>query len=201
MPRTKEQLRKIKQSTKNNILKTALELFGKNGYHGTSMGDIAQKAGVSKGLAYNYFDSKEHLVEEVIALLLAKVEYSLTELNKIKDPYKKIKFFIEETFLLLKQDFDFWILYMNFAIQPEIKEITQKVLGNYIEDIFKLIEDMLRDAGMKNARKEAKIFGAIIDGIGFHYSLNPEKYDLDEMVKFFVQKYSKRNLSKEKKIN
>ena len=51
------------EHTRALILETALELFLENGYDGTTMRAIAQRAGVSVGNAYYYFESKEHLVQ------------------------------------------------------------------------------------------------------------------------------------------
>jgi AcrR family transcriptional regulator len=49
--------------TKALILDTALEMFRERGYEQTTMRAIAQKAGVSLGNAYYYFNSKEHLIQ------------------------------------------------------------------------------------------------------------------------------------------
>lgn len=44
---------------KQEILDTALKLFGENGYEKTSITDIAKAIGVAQGLCYRYFPSKE----------------------------------------------------------------------------------------------------------------------------------------------
>ena len=49
--------------TKALILDTALEMFRERGYEETTMRAIAQKAGVSLGNAYYYFNSKEYLIQ------------------------------------------------------------------------------------------------------------------------------------------
>jgi AcrR family transcriptional regulator len=46
---------------RKEILDTALELFLKNGYENTSIGDIVAKLGVAQGLFYYYFKSKEEV--------------------------------------------------------------------------------------------------------------------------------------------
>jgi len=53
------------EKTKRRILEISLHLFADQGYHGTSMRDIAQAANVSLGLAYNYFRNKEDLLEQI----------------------------------------------------------------------------------------------------------------------------------------
>ncbi|WP_434381140.1 TetR/AcrR family transcriptional regulator [Melittangium boletus] len=49
-------------ATREHILATALKLFRKRGFEGTTMRDIAQAADLSLGAAYHYFPSKEALV-------------------------------------------------------------------------------------------------------------------------------------------
>ncbi|WP_018932096.1 TetR/AcrR family transcriptional regulator [Gracilibacillus lacisalsi] len=52
--------------TKQHIMNTALILFSDHGFNETSVQQIAQKAGISKGGFYNYFSSKRDLMLEMI---------------------------------------------------------------------------------------------------------------------------------------
>lgn len=47
------------------ILNATLRLISKNGFHGTAMAKVAQEAGVSAGIIYHYFDSKDDLMDEL----------------------------------------------------------------------------------------------------------------------------------------
>jgi AcrR family transcriptional regulator len=51
------------ERTRAAIITAALDLFRENGYDATTMRAIAERAGVSVGNAYYYFDSKEHLIQ------------------------------------------------------------------------------------------------------------------------------------------
>ena len=51
---------------RNQLLDTALRLFGEQGVENTSIKDIAEEAGVAQGLVYHYFRSKEDLLVEVL---------------------------------------------------------------------------------------------------------------------------------------
>ena len=55
MPKTKEQNELIREEKRSHILKVALNVFGEEGYHASSINRIAKKAGISKGLIYTYF--------------------------------------------------------------------------------------------------------------------------------------------------
>ena len=51
---------------KQEIIDTALRLFGEKGYEKTSITDIAKAIGVAQGLCYRYFPSKEALFDSAI---------------------------------------------------------------------------------------------------------------------------------------
>jgi AcrR family transcriptional regulator len=53
------------EQTRTTILQSAHDLFIKQGYHGTSMRQIAQVAHIALGGLYNHFSSKEHVFEAV----------------------------------------------------------------------------------------------------------------------------------------
>lgn len=56
------------------LLECALEMFGANGYHETSMVDVASHAGVTKPVLYQHFTSKHELFAEVLRLAGADME-------------------------------------------------------------------------------------------------------------------------------
>ena len=53
------------QQTRLEILQAAYDLFSQQGYHGTSMRQIAKMAHIALGGLYNHFDSKEDVFREV----------------------------------------------------------------------------------------------------------------------------------------
>ena len=57
----------IQKVTREEILSKSLEVFRHQGYHNTSMNDLASAVGLLKGSFYHYFDSKETLMKEVLS--------------------------------------------------------------------------------------------------------------------------------------
>jgi AcrR family transcriptional regulator len=53
------------QDTRTHILEAAQHLFTQQGFHGTSMRQIAQDAGIALGGIYNHFPSKEIIFETI----------------------------------------------------------------------------------------------------------------------------------------
>jgi AcrR family transcriptional regulator len=50
---------------REDIIRTALELFAEHGFHGTPIAMIADKAGVGAGTIYRYFENKDVLIDEL----------------------------------------------------------------------------------------------------------------------------------------
>jgi AcrR family transcriptional regulator len=48
------------------LLEAALQVFARNGYRNTTLDEVAETAGVTKGTIYHYFDTKEALLLGVI---------------------------------------------------------------------------------------------------------------------------------------
>ena len=76
----KEKLKKG-EATRLTVEDAALELFMEQGYHATSMRQIADKSGLALGGIYNHFKSKDEIFEAIVV---------------DKHPYKKILPLIQE---------------------------------------------------------------------------------------------------------
>jgi AcrR family transcriptional regulator len=55
------------ERTRAAIVEAAYQLFLRNGYHGTSMRDIAEAAGIALGGIYNHFGTKEEIYMAMLA--------------------------------------------------------------------------------------------------------------------------------------
>jgi len=63
-----------KEDAKQRIIQAAMEAIAERGYAQTTIEDVAKKLGVSKGAVYWYFSSKEDLLQEVFATILAEMQ-------------------------------------------------------------------------------------------------------------------------------
>jgi AcrR family transcriptional regulator len=62
------------ERTRTALLEEALKLFAERGIHTTRVEDITDAVDVAKGSFYNYFDSKDVLVAEILAGAVATLE-------------------------------------------------------------------------------------------------------------------------------
>jgi TetR/AcrR family transcriptional regulator, cholesterol catabolism regulator len=73
------------------IINAAIQQFGQNGFHSTTIQDIAKTAGISIGMIYQYVGDKEELlylsVFEVVEQIVKEIQSSLTDVNDPLDRY------------------------------------------------------------------------------------------------------------------
>ncbi|GAB2550578.1 TetR/AcrR family transcriptional regulator [Gracilibacillus alcaliphilus] len=73
------------KQTKENIITTAVQLFMEKGFEKTSMRDIANTLGISKGGIYHHFKSKEEIIDIVRKNKANSVEVHLTKWRETID--------------------------------------------------------------------------------------------------------------------
>ena len=71
-----------KEQKKRKIIAAALKVFASKGYKATRTSDIAEAAGIGKGTIYEYFRSKEELIEAIFESLFLDYELRLEELTE-----------------------------------------------------------------------------------------------------------------------
>ena len=57
-----------KEARKIQIIQATLDLFVERGYYGTKTSQISRRAGISEGLLFHYFPTKEILLEELVKI-------------------------------------------------------------------------------------------------------------------------------------
>ncbi|MFN8187903.1 MAG: TetR/AcrR family transcriptional regulator [Gaiellales bacterium] len=62
------------RQTSNTIVEAARDLFWEQGYHATSMREIAERAGVQPASLYHHFRSKEDLLEELMSGFMQELQ-------------------------------------------------------------------------------------------------------------------------------
>lgn len=68
------------EETRSHILQSALTLFSRNGYDATSVAEICQAAGVSKGAFYHHFSSKQTVFQSLLEGWLSSLNLQMEAL-------------------------------------------------------------------------------------------------------------------------
>ena len=190
-PRTKEQIATIRSESTNKILMAAMELFATNGYPGTSVNAIAKKANVSKGLIYNYFESKEDIVKGLITMMLKMADDILDKAasEKADNPKQELKILIDVFIDSIEQQMEMmrWILPLAFQMS-KFSFVNDMVTGK-IESLIGVMRSIFERLGYNDPEREAWLLGAIMDGLSMDIAVMPD-YEIDKMHKFLYVKYN-----------
>ena len=188
-PRTPQQLDKIRKERRKAIMDTSLEVFAEHSYESASISMIAKKVGISKGLMYNYFESKEDLLTTLMMDGLDEM-FSLFDPNKDGVLTKEeLTYFIDEIFNLMSRKRNFYKLYFTLMMQPAVWKLFERKIEEVITPFMKILVDYYTKKGAENPMLEAILIGAIFDGIGFNYVFNPDLYPLDDVKKLVIERF------------
>jgi TetR/AcrR family transcriptional regulator, fatty acid metabolism regulator protein len=67
---------------RRQILRAAIAVFARSGYHGSRVSDVAKEAGVAYGLVYHYFGSKEDLLEAIFRRTWSRMLEAVEEIER-----------------------------------------------------------------------------------------------------------------------
>lgn len=196
MPRTETQYEEIRENRRNQIMDTALELFAVEGFYPTSISRIAARAGISKGLMYNYFKSKEDLIH---AIVHKGVEKFLAAWDPDRDGIltdMEFEFYIRESFRILQENADYWKLYFTIIMQQPVLEMVKDTYAELVPRLMKTMVDHFREKGAEDPVLEAITFSSLLDGISMNYVLDPANYPLDNIRELVIQTYRTKFLNK-----
>ncbi|HXD76345.1 MAG TPA: TetR family transcriptional regulator [Puia sp.] len=130
---------------REHILSAAEELFAEKGFDGTSVRDIAQRAGVNLAMISYYFGSKEKLLESLIEFRAGYAYGILDELNKDESlsPWDKVDrlvdFYVDRIINNLRFHTIMW--QESGGRSDEIKNRTIAIKLRNLEQIVKIITD------------------------------------------------------------
>lgn len=189
-PRSKKQYEEIRQKSTEAIKAAAMELFAHNGYHSTSISQIAREAGVSKGLLYNYFDSKEALLHDIIMAAVEMAEQMMGQIfSSPADAAEQLRSMTEVMFDLIQEDLHYWKLMTSLAFQTDVLTSLLPELKKKQEMAVDAMADIFRRLGAEDPGKEALFYGALLDGIMLHYMQMEEHYPIEEMKAFVLKRF------------
>jgi len=111
--------RAARLGSRDVILDAATTLFLRNGYLGTSMDDIAARAGVSKQTVYTHFADKEQLFTDLVLGNIERVEAFVQTMTRLLEDTTDLEGDLRE---LARR-------YVSVVIQPQVVQLRRLVIG------------------------------------------------------------------------
>lgn len=120
------------EEKKCRIEEAAKQLFIKRGFHATSMRDIAGRTGTSLGNLYNYYRTKEEILESIIRryqkVMDERMRSMFEEVEEPFEPESLIKFggLVKE---MVNDHHDFWLLMYIDVLEFENRHFRKMFEG------------------------------------------------------------------------
>lgn len=188
MPRRPEQFEELREKSRKKIISAALELFANKGYGSSSIDNIAKKAGISKGLIYNYYKDKKSILLAIYEDAMNYGEQMMAQHRGDTDPYHRREVMLEHVFDMSRQQQKYIKLLMILSMQhgavKDSKEFAKKMFKR--NEAF--IEELSGDLKM-NDPVEGLILDALIDGIMVNYIRYGDVYPMEALKKRIIQDY------------
>ncbi|WFB58404.1 TetR/AcrR family transcriptional regulator [Paenibacillus sp. BR1-192] len=129
-PLNEEQLHQIRDERKEQIMRAAIKVFSKRGIFGTKMSMIAGEAGVSHGLLYHYFKSKDELFITLVQWSMDEARHALSDIYDVPGtPLERIT--LLTSMILQEDDNSHFMLIQQARTSDGVPEEAKRIIESY----------------------------------------------------------------------
>jgi len=193
----------LSNATQQKILESAIKIFSKKGFSGSTTKEIAKEAGVSEATIFRYFETKKDLLFALISPIMVK---SITELFYDihgKSVEEIIKNFFTQNSKAIEGNKDLLKIVLYEALfHQEVKEaMFEEIVKNRTRLLNKYLEEQKKDGVVKDIDPKIAtraLSGMLIGYIVWKYGFNDkDMVEMDEdkvfedMVEIFLHGYKK----------
>jgi len=173
-------------SARERLLESAKTLFSQRGYYATSVEDIVESAGLSKGAFYFYFKSKEELfkslVEEMHLNIVKRLESFLERDLPLEDALiEHAEVFLEDIYQNrhIAQIFLFQLVGTN----EEFRELYYTKIAHWRELLARMVGRAIQrgEITYKNAENTVNLYAGFLRTLVLEYVFKEREPDLEKV--------------------
>jgi TetR/AcrR family transcriptional repressor of nem operon len=182
------------ERTIQKLVDAGIVLFAKYGYSNTSVDQIVQEAGMSKGAFYAHFPTKEDFLMKVlqdgISFYFKDLRELLTQENRdLVDEF--IKFSIDMVVKAYEKGFSAVLLHSAMTCQylPQVQQELARQMEEWRKDLTRLFEAMKKEGligSPLDARTLATAGMALFNGYNVQHYID-DRIDIKEILTIFVE--------------
>ena len=185
----------IEEARRKQILDIALEKIAAQGFQNTTIQEIANQAGISKGVIYYHFKGKQELIASIWTALIDELfEYRKKRVETQKTARDKLIVYVETNFRFLNNNFNKFIALfrvgIGFGADPS-RSNPWSYEGN--KRCFEYLSGILVEGQKSGEFRKfspeiiAPIIQAAIDGLMIQWVSTPDLYDLEACRKMLLE--------------
>jgi AcrR family transcriptional regulator len=172
-----------RRETRSRLLEAAATVFAERGYSDSSLEEVAEKAGFSKGAVYSNFSSKEDLMWALLEDFFESRKREISEaLADADDPEERAAAATRQFLDVLRQRPQIMLLFIEFwayaVRRPQAKQRFVSLLGELRQVLAELIRQRSRQFGVRLSIPEDQVaiaLGAMAQGFAMEKLSQPER--------------------------
>ncbi len=180
----------VSEQRKNQILDAAMQVFARLGFHKARMDDVAQEAGVSKGLLYWYYKNKDALIAAILDRLFSQEMRHLHNALATPGPVtdRLLALGRESAQHMLSLKFLVPIAFEFYALagrNAHVRSALQRYYAQYRQNLTQLIEEGIASGEFRadtQAEAVAQTIIALFEGLVLLWVVDPEQVPLAEHI-------------------
>ena len=180
----------IKKEKRNLFLISALSVFEEKGFNNTRIKDITKRANTSVGNFYNYFNSKEDVIEVIISGLAELMISKFRELffyfkqNKIP-PISAVRDLFRGYAKMFKEKKDTFLIFFEQMGGMDQKYRTKRneILDNFTNEVEKIISKLIEfGARDQNPKITARVWTSTVLGVFIWWIRSDFELEEEELI-------------------
>ena len=186
----KKKSERIKKEKRNLFIISALSVFEKKGFNNTRIKDITNKANTSVGNFYNYFNSKEDVIEVLISGLAELMISKFRELfiyfrdNRIP-PISAVKKLFRGYAKMFKEKKETFLIFFEQmgGMDQKYRIKRNEIMDNFTQEVEKIIIKLSEyGARDQNPKISARIWTSTVLGVFIWWIRSDFELDEEELV-------------------
>lgn len=139
--------KKNAKNTRGKIITAAWDLFYEQGYDDTTIEEIIEKSGTSKGSFYHYFEGKDGLLGSLSYIFDEEYEKLMSEIDDNMNSFDKLIYLNHELFAMIEKRIDLELLTRLYSTQLVTK--GEKHLLDNKRVYYRLLRKIVADGQSK----------------------------------------------------
>ena len=158
---------------KDSILQSALELLVEKGVHNTPMSAIAKNAGTGMGTIYNYFPTKDVLINELYVNIKKQEDTVFPDFDTTRPIKTQFEAYLRDIILFFIDNAQYFMFMEQVRASPIITEESKKVGIATVLPVYDLINKGKEERIIKNIETDELIQfmgGAVVSYLRWYHA-------------------------------
>ena len=153
-------MKKNDKNTRGKIINAAWDLFYEQGYDDTTVEEIVEESGTSKGSFYHYFSGKDALLSSLSDLFDDKYQELIPTLEEDMDSFDKLMYLNQELFLMIDNSVSLDLVARMYSSQ--LVTAGEKHLMDHNRLYYKLLRQIVSEGQKKGELRDDATVNEIV---------------------------------------